>query len=117
MSTTAIENPDRYASRLRVGSGWNELEYNGRIVELTPMEHALLVALLNAPLGGIAYTELAVVLWGNVVSNASGRIYVHTANLRAKLLACTGYSRLIRARHGRLRFDARLLGECTIVTD
>ena len=117
MSTMAIEDPVRCASRLRVGSGWNELEYDGRIVELTPMEHALLVALLNAPVGGIAYGELAELLWGTLVANASGRIYVHTANLRAKLLACTGRSRLIRARHGRLRFDARLLGDCTIVTD
>jgi DNA-binding response OmpR family regulator len=117
MLTTAIEDPTRYRNSLRVRGGLSELEYNGRVEELTRLECALLLTLLNAPEGGLTYAEVALALWGTVVSNASGRIYVHTANLRSKLLACTGASGLIRARHGRLRFDARLLGDCVIRAD
>jgi DNA-binding response OmpR family regulator len=102
-------------SCFRLHATLSELEYNGSVVELTPMECTLLKALLNAPDRNLTYAELAGVLWGTDVSNAAGRIYVHTANLRSKLLACTGFSRLIRARHGRLRFDARPLGECAIL--
>ena len=117
MLTTTIEEPARYRNSLRVRAGLSELEYNGRVEELTPLECALLLALLSAPEGGLTYAEIALALWGTVVSNASGRIYVHTANLRSKLLACTGAAGLIRARLGRLRFDARLLGDCAISAD
>ena len=102
-------------SCFRLHATLSELEYNGSVVELTPMECALLMALLDAPERNLTYAELAAVLWGTGVSNAAGRIYVHTTNLRSKLQACTGFSRLIRARHGRLRFDPRPLGECAIL--
>ena len=58
---------------------------------------------------GCTYDELASAMWGHGVSGTLERIYYHSSKLRAKIQQCTGIEGLIRPRHGRLRFDTRLL--------
>ncbi len=91
-------SPVHQVGRLRVDTSRCLATIDGEVLQVTPTEFRLLVALASRPHEVVTREELAARIWGHVDADVIRSLHEHTRRLRAKLMAAAPQMRLVSHR-------------------